>query len=146
MTDDEFDNLWSKLVDRFHSQRNNLTNEEMLFYGVNVLRGSVPRSGFIGYFENNTGPVIAAARNGLSAMNLSRTSDILSRAQKIALGNEELPTDDLPISLIPHDSAELYDKESEKLELALSDVEDEFMEQEESIWNALILYASEHNL
>jgi len=117
-----------------------------VFYSVNLLRGSVSRSGFIGYFENNTGPHIRAAHAGLEEMGLNNVRDILHEAQKVTLGDWDLPTDDTPITVISHNSEEQYERESERIERALETVQKDFLKQEEYIWYTLLRYAAAHKL
>ena len=146
MTEEEFEKLWKDLVNRFFRNKSELTREELLFYAVNILRGSVPRSGFIGYFENNEGPTIMAAKEGLMEMNLQTGLKILEIAQEIIMGDSPLPTDDKPIMLLPHDTEEQYKKACEKLEFALHKVEKDFYEYEEKLWEGLLNYASDNQL
>lgn len=52
MTDKEFSEYWSKVVDKKFSNKQFLSKEENVFYVVNCLRGAIPRSSLVGYLEN----------------------------------------------------------------------------------------------
>lgn len=146
MNEENFEILWSRLVAVFHKEPKKLTHEEFIFYSVNSLRGSVPRSGFIGFFENNNVSVITAAHKGLAEMNLTNIAALLNRAQQIAIGNKRLPSDGSYIEVVPRDSEEEYEKESERLEHALYDVESAFYKYDDVLWDALGEYARKHQL
>lgn len=148
MTEDEFEAIWTNLVERSHNPDGPpLSQPERCFYTVNLLRGSVPRSGFIGYFENCTGPEIAAAHQGLRALGLQSTLDLLDQAQHVVLAGKPLPEDDSPIEIFPDSmTEEEFETESERIDEAVAPIEQEFYSHDEAIWNALCDYAESHQL
>lgn len=148
MTDNDFDALWRNLVERSHrSGSSPLTENERHFYAVNLLRGSVPRSGFIGYFENWKIAEIMAAYEGLRALNLESVLVLLERAQEVVLGGRPLPKDTTSLTIVSHSlSEEDYERESNRIESALSPIEEAFCQLEEEIWAALCTYADHHHL
>ena len=80
MTETDFESLWKNLVQRMHgADEPALSKHERHFYAVNLLRGSVPRSGFIGYFENWSGSEIADAYEGLRALELPSALELLEQ-------------------------------------------------------------------
>jgi hypothetical protein len=95
MTEKDFNALWTNLVERSHKAAGPpLSEDERRFYGVNLLRGSVPRSGFIGYFENWSTSEIDAAHEGLRALRL-----LPVLAQNTVLGGRPLPKDSSRIAV-----------------------------------------------
>jgi Domain of unknown function (DUF4375) len=148
MTDDAFDALWSNLVERSHRTGGiPLTEDERHFYAVNLLRGSVPRSGFIGYFENWKTSGILAAHTGLRALNLDAARTLLEKAQEVALDGRPLPKDATSLTIVSHTlSEEEYERESDRIEAALSPFEDAFCELDDEIWAALCEFAARHEL
>lgn len=124
-----------------------MTENERHFYAVNLLRGSVPRSGFIGYFENWTIAEILAAHEGLRLLNLDGARVLLERAQEVALDGRPLPEEATSLTIVSHSLTEKeYERESERIEAALSPIEDAFCELDDEIWAALCEFATRHNL
>lgn len=148
MTEDDFNALWTNLVERSHKAGGPpLSEDERRFYAVNLLRGSVPRSGFIGYFENWSASEIAAAHEGLRALNLLPVLALLEKAQNTVFGDRPLPKDSLPIEVIPNSlSEEEYERESNRIDEALIPIEEEFYKHDDEMWNALCEYADRHQL
>ena len=102
MTETDFESLWKNLVQRMHgADEPALSKHERHFYAVNLLRGSVPRSGFIGYFENWSGSEIADAYEGLRALELPSALELLEQAARIVLGGRPVPVDASPIEIFP---------------------------------------------
>src|SRR5687768_1712027 len=103
MTEEDFNALWTNLVKRSHKADGPpLSEHERRFYAVNLLRGSVPRSGFIGYFENWSALEIAAAHEGLRTLGLLPVLAVLERAQSTVLGGRPLPGDSSAIEVFPN--------------------------------------------
>jgi len=148
MTEEDFSALWTNLVERSHKADGPpLSEEERHFYAVNVLRGSVPRSGFIGYFENWSTSDIVAAHEGLRALRLLPVLDLLEKAQKTVLGGRPLPKESSRIVVFPSSMSEKeYEMESNRVDEALAPIEEEFYKRNDEIWNALRQYADEHQL
>ena len=143
MSEDDFNALWTSLVKRSRS----LSEHEWRFYAVNLLRGSIPRSGFIGYFENWSVSEIAAAHEGLRALQLRPVLALLERAQDIVLRGKPLPRDFSRVEVFPSSlTDEEYEKESSRIDEALAPIEEEFYRCDDQIWNALSDYADKHKL
>ena len=91
MTDEEFADYWSYLVEKMQtSTYNGLSKDERVFYSANILRGSVPRSGVVGYFENTECDVIRDAHHALSTLGLTNALKLLQDAQRIILEGDPL--------------------------------------------------------
>ena len=148
MTDDEFDRLWRNLVERSHrSGRAPLSEQEQHFYSVNLLRGAVPRSGFIGYFENSKSSEIADAKEGLREMKLDAVLSVLEEAQATVFGDTILPNDSTQLEIFPQSlTEEEYEDASDRLDERLTSIEEKLYEHEDEVWAALIAYADRHRL
>lgn len=148
MTDSEFKTLWTRLVAKKRGNDGDvLTKHERLFYAANWLRGSVPRSGFVGYYENSTGDEIRDAHQALETMSLGQCLDVLKQAQALILAGAELPDGARKVHVFPDDlSEEEYIEVSDKLDIALRSIEERFYECDDAIFAALCAYADEHNL
>jgi hypothetical protein len=148
MTEEGFNALWTNLVERSHkTDKPPLSQHERRFYAVNLLRGSVPRSGFIGYFENWRAADIAAAHEGLQALHLLPVLALLEKAQNAVLGDRALPNDSSPIAVFPNSlTEEEYERESNRIDAALDPIEKDFYKHDGEIWNALCEYADIHQL
>jgi hypothetical protein len=148
MTDDDFDALWTNLVERSHQPRRApLTADERVFYAVNLLRGSVPRSGFIGYFENWTGAEISAAHRGLRVLELETALGLLTAAQTLVLGDQPLPDEAVSLTVFPDSlSEEEHEEASSRLDEALTPIEEQFYPLDDEIYEALCSFADTHRL
>jgi len=148
MTETDFESLWKSLVTRTHGTDGPpLSKHERDFYAVNLLRGSVPRSGFIGYFENWSGAEIADAYEGLRALRLQSVLALLEEAARIVLGDRPLPSDASCITVFPDSLTDAeYEQASSRMDEALGPIEAKFCEHDEEIWNALCDYADAHQL
>ncbi len=146
MTEAEFESLWKNLVMRVHGTEGPpLSKQERHFYAVNLLRGSVPRSGFIGYFENWSGREIADAFEGLAALRLQSVLALLERASRIVFEGRPIPIDSSPIAIFPDSLTEAeYDQASKQMDEALTPIEVELCELDEQIWAALCDHADAH--
>ncbi len=146
MTETDFESLWKNLVQRMHgADEPALSKHERHFYAVNLLRGSVPRSGFIGYFENWSGSEIADAYEGLRALELPSALELLEQAARIVLGGRPVPVDASPIEIFPASlTAAEYEQASNRMDQALTPIEAEFCALDETIWAALCDYADLH--
>ncbi|MHC2071119.1 DMP19 family protein [Bremerella sp. T1] len=148
MQEEEFDILWANLVERsFQPDSIPLSECERNFYAVNLLRGSVPRSGFVGFFENFSGQEILDAHAGLKALGLETVLALLEKAEATALRDKPLLPSASPMELIPSSlSEDEYEQEMDRLDEALGPVTQEFYAQDGSIWDALCRYADENDL
>lgn len=148
MTDDDFDALWTNLVQRSHQPMHTaLTADERVFYAVNLLRGSVPRSGFIGYFENWSGADISAAHRGLRVLGLETASRLLAAAQTLVLGDQPLPDDAVSLTVFPDSlTEEEHEEMSDRLDKALDPIEKQFYPLDDEIYEALCSFADVHQL
>ena len=148
MTEQEFDELWEYLVHRYYSDESNrLSHHESIFYSLNILRGSVPRSGFIGYFENSTGANILLTIKALKELGLSEVLKILDEAISIAIKGKALQNSDSPIKLFPDLlSEEEYESEIEKLEQKLTPLENRFYQHDNLLWKVLCEFADNNKL
>ncbi|PQO26000.1 hypothetical protein C5Y96_21350 [Blastopirellula marina] len=148
MQEEDFDILWANLVERSYKPGSAALSEcEWNFYAVNLLRGSVPRSGFIGYFENFTGQEILDAHAGLKALGLDSVLALLEKAEAVVLGGKPILPSASPLEIIPSSlTEEEYEQAIDRMDEALGPVSEAFYAQEESIWNALCQYADENNL
>ncbi len=147
MTDEEFTDYWKFLVEKKHSTKAALSSDERVFYAANIFRGSVPRSGLIGYFENTKGDVIRDAHHALVTLGLSEVLRLLQDAEKIVLNGAPLPETDQFVSLFD------YDLPEEELELArdalddrVSHIQGQLYLQDQAIFVALCRFADEKRL
>lgn len=148
MNEEDFDVLWANLVERsFQPGSVPLSQCERNFYAVNLLRGSVPRSGFLGYFENFSGQEILATHAGLKALGLDLVLSLLEKAETIVFGDQPIPPSESPMEIIPASLTEdKYEQAMARLDEALDPVTEEFYAQEERIWDAMCKYADENDL
>lgn len=148
MTDDDFDALWTNLVERAHKPMlTALTADERVFYAVNLLRGSVPRSGFIGYFENWSGADISAAHRGLRVLGLETASRLLTEAQTLVLGDQPLRDEAVPLTVFPDSlTKDEHEEASNRLDEALTPIEKQFYPLDDEIYEALCSFADVHQL
>jgi hypothetical protein len=85
MTDKEFEDYWAYLVEKRHSAKAALSCDERVFYAANLLRGSVPRDGLIGYFENTECDAIREAHHALATLGVPEALRLLQAAQEIVV-------------------------------------------------------------
>jgi|GEM_PF-2085337 hypothetical protein len=148
MTDADFTAFWKYLVSKkYGNPPSPLTENERLFYGANWLRGSVPRSGFIGYFENSTGDDIKAAHEALRSMQLKDGLFLLQRAQYLVLGDRPLKIGSEQIDVFPEElTGKEREKASDELDRALRPIEEAFYKLDDDIYEALCTFADQHGL
>ena len=137
MTVQEFETLWTNLVNRTYDENAvPLSGEEKLFYVINRLRGAVPRSGFLGYFENSTGEQIQLTLEALKELELSKGLKILQDAINIVWKNDYLPSTNSSLELFPDSlSEEEAENASNRFDEKLTPIEDDFNEYEDRIKN-----------
>lgn len=147
MTDHEFEDYWFFLVKKKHSAEMPLSSDERIFYSANMLRGSVPRSGLIGYFENTSCDVIRDAHESLVRLKLHEALKLLQDAQRIVMNGHPLPETDQCLTLYDDNLSEAdLEKTMDDLDDRVSDIEDQLLLQDEPIYEALCRFADEKNL
>lgn len=147
MTDEEFTNFWRFLVEKKYSTKAELSSDERVFYAANIFRGSVPRSGLIGYFENTECDVIRDAHNALVTLGLSESLRILQEAQQIFLNGAPLPDTDQFVTLFDYDLPEQeLESAMDDLENRVSDLQDQLYLQDQAIFDSLCRFADEKRL
>jgi hypothetical protein len=147
MTDKDFADYWAFLVEKKYSTKAVLSSDERAFFAANIFRGSVPRSGLIGYFENTGCDVIRDAHLALAMLGLPEALTLLHDAQEIVLNGRPLPETDQCITLFDFDLPE------EELEQAMKDLDERVRSvqiqlylQDQPIFDALCRFADERNL
>jgi len=124
-----------------------LSKQERHFYCVNFLRGSVSRSGFIGYFENSTYQDIADAYDGLEILDLQPVLSLFEKAKDIVLGNKHLPKEKSPVIVFPDSlTEEEYEEAANLMDKSLLPIQEEFYKYDEILYSALCEYADRHQL
>src|SRR5690606_5398753 len=124
-----------------------LSRDERLFYAANTFRGSVPRSGLIGYFENTECNVIRDAHHALAALGLSEALSLLQEAQEIVLNGQALPETDQCVALFDYDlPEEELERAMDNLDEKVQDVQNQLYLQDDAIFDSLCRFASERNL
>jgi hypothetical protein len=148
MNEEQFSKYWEHLVQKKYGERDSeLSVNEQIFYSVNIIRGSVPRSGFLGYFENENSNMITHAIEGLKLLHLPEALTILEKALMVIIGNKPLPSKNEPLDIYADTLTEdEYDELSDKLDLALQPFEEDFLEFDEQIFNSLCDFAEENKL
>jgi hypothetical protein len=148
MTDEEFADYWTFLVKRKHeSTFEDLSEDERIFYAANIFRGSVPRSGLIGYFENTECEVIRGTHHALSMLGLSDALKLLQDAQRIILKGDPLPETDQFVTLfncdLPEDEVE---KAIDDLDGLVQDFQYQLYLQNQAIFDSLCRFANQKKL
>lgn len=148
MKEEEFNVLWTSFVRRSHGDGSRPLSEcERHFYSVNLLRGSIPRSGFIAYFEGSTGQDILNAHGGLKALGLDSVLVLVEQAEALAFGGKPIPSDSSYVEIFSDSLTENeYEVAMDRLDEALGPISEEFYTQDEVIRDALCKYADENNL
>lgn len=148
MTDETFADYWEYLVDKIHrASYQAATADERIFYSANILRGSVPRSGIVGYFENTACDVIRDAHHALSTLGLPDALKHLQDAQQLILNGNPLPETASFVTLFDSSLAkEERDKALDDLDESVRDIEHQLGEQDEAIFDALCRFADEKSL
>lgn len=145
MTDDMFEDLWTNLVSRSAGDASNpLTRDERIFYSINLLRGSIPRSGFLGYFESCTQPDVKDALEGLTELQLNEVASILRTALNDVLGDKSLSDELTPIQVVsPLLDEEEYMRECDRIAARLQPLEMRLLDLDAAIFHALCQFASQ---
>ncbi len=148
MNDKEFTDYWTALVNKkYHSTPADLSRDERIFYCANTFRGSVPRSGLVGYFENNECDVIRDAHVAIAVLGLPDVLRLLEEAQTIILNGNPLPETDQYLNLydfsLPEE--EVY-KAMDDLDEKVQDIQNQLYLQNQAIYDALCRFADERSL
>lgn len=148
MTEKEFTDYWTTLVKKkYHSTPVELSRDERIFYCANIFRGSVPRSGLIGYFENNECDVIRDAHVALAVLGLPDALRLLEQAQSIILNGNPLPETDQYLTLfddrLPEEEVA---KAMDELDEKARDIQNQIYLQNQAIYDALCRFADERSL
>lgn len=148
MTDSEFAEYWTSLVRKKQlASYHGLSTDERIFYAANLLRGSVPRSGLIGYFENTDFDSIRDVEPALRVLGLGELLRILEDARRIVLQDREVVQSDRFLTLFDeHLSEEEEELARERLDECLRDFEERFNAQDRLFFDALCRFADSRNL
>ena len=88
--------LWWEIVDKVYNQEGGfakLTDDEKLYYAVNVLRGEVYNGGFNQYFDNSSGEYYRHAELGLIRLGATHSLSLLREAKVALFGSACVPKD-----------------------------------------------------
>lgn len=145
MNDDMFEDLWTNLVDRSTGDTSNpLTKDERIFYSINLLRGSIPSGGFLGYFEICTQRDIRDALEGLTELHLDEVASILRTALSNVLGDTPLSDELSPVQVVsPSLDEDEYIEECERIAARMQPLEKQLLDLDSAILRALYQLASE---
>jgi hypothetical protein len=148
MADEEFGDYWAFLVAKKHRSTNAaLSTDERMFYAANMFRGSVPRSGLIGYFENTECDVIRDAHHALAALGLPEALMLLQDAQRIILNGGPLPETGQFVTLFDYDlPEEELTQAMDDLDEKVRDVQSQLYLQDKAIFDSLCRFADERDL
>ena len=148
MTDEDFADYWTFLVKRKQeSTYDDLLEDERIFYAANIFRGSVLRSGLIGYFENTECEVIRGTHHALSMLGLSDALKLLQDSQRIILKGDPLPETDQFVTLFNYDlPEEEVEKAMDDLDRLVQDVQDQLYLQDQAIFDSLCRFADQRKL
>jgi hypothetical protein len=145
MTDDMFEDLWTNLVSRSAEDASNpLTRDERIFYSINLLRGSVPRSGLLGYFELCTQRDIKDALEGLTELHLNEVALILRTALNEVVGDTPLSDELTSVQIVsPSLNEEEYIQECDRIAAGMQPLEKQLIDLDSAILYALCQFASQ---
>jgi hypothetical protein len=147
MTDKEFADYWAFLVEKKFSTKAALSSDERAFYAANIFRGSIPRSGLIGYFENTECDVIRDAHDALAMLDLTDALKLLQDAQKTVLNGAPLPETDQCLTLFDDNlSEEELELAMDELDKRVGDIQNELYLQDQAIFDSLCRFADERSL
>jgi hypothetical protein len=146
MTDEEFADYWTVLVEKKHSTKAALSSDERVFYAANIFRGSVPRSGLIGYFENTECDVIRDAHHALAILGLPDALRLLQDAQRIVLNGDPLPETGQFVSLFDDLPEEELEQAMDDLDERVRDVHNQLYLHDQAIFDSLCRFANDRGL
>lgn len=147
MTDQEFEDYWAFLVKKKHWETATLSSDERVFYAANILRGSVPRSGLVGFFENTSCDIIRDAHDSLATLGLHEALTLLQDATRIVMNGHPLPETDQCLTLFDYDLPEAdLEKAMDELDENVGNIQDQLYLQDQLIFSALCRFADEKRL
>jgi hypothetical protein len=86
--------LWRELVDKVYKQDvgfSTLSDNEKLYYSVNVLSGEVYNGGFEQYFNNTSAEYYRNAEHGLVQLGATSSLKLLRQAKEQLFGSNQVP-------------------------------------------------------
>lgn len=86
--------LWRELVERVHHTElgfQGLTEEEKIYWSVNILVGEVNNGGFMQFFDNSSGDYFNYVEKGLIEFDAIKTLKIVYEAKKVIFGEKSVP-------------------------------------------------------
>jgi hypothetical protein len=86
--------LWRDLVEKVYNQEvgfNTLSDNEKLYYSVNVLSGEVYNGGFDQYFSNTSAEHYRIAERGLVQLGATSSIKLLRQAKEELFGSNQVP-------------------------------------------------------
>lgn len=148
MTEQEFGDYWTYLIDKKYQPGNaSLSEDERVFYAANSFRGSVPRSGLIGYFDDTECAEIWDAQRALAQLGLTEALQLLEAALRVVLHNQPLPNTQEFIKLFDDAlSEEEFERANEELDAQMQDLQEQLYLQDVPIYDALFRFADEKQL
>jgi hypothetical protein len=87
---------WRDLVKRVHTENGGLgclSDDEKIYFAVNVLNGEVFNGGFVQFFDNSSGEYYRHAELGLMQLGASDRLALLREAKNEIFGSDPVPTD-----------------------------------------------------
>lgn len=88
--------LWKELISKVHHTDggfNSLSEDEQLYFSVNVLSGEVYNGGFDQFFTNSSGAYYRKAELGLVRLGATHSLKILRQAKEKYFGSNNVPQD-----------------------------------------------------
>ena len=145
MTDEQFADYWRYLVEKVNrSTYHGLSKDERVFYSANILRGSVPRSGLVGYFENTECNVIRDVKHSLSTLGLSEVLKLIQDAEAVILRGNSLPETDQFLELFDEGlPAEELENAMDELDENVRDIERRLCLEDQALFEVLCRFADE---
>ena len=131
---------WRDLVNRVHhteSGFNSLTEDEKVYWSLNILIGEVNNGGFMQFFDNSSGAYYVYAEKGLIEFDAIKTLNILHKAKAVIFGNQTVPVDTEQRRLITSKN-DSWDE--------LGKLDDEFYKEPDDLYELLEKYAVNRKL
>lgn len=88
--------LWKELINKVHHTEGGfsfLSEEEQLYFAVNVLSGEVYNGGFDQFFTNSSGSYYRKAELGLVRLGATHSLKLLRQAKEKCFGSNNVPQD-----------------------------------------------------
>lgn len=132
--------FWRKLVDKVYDQKtgfSGLTDDEKLYYSVNVLSGEVYNGGFMQFFDNTSGEHYRHAELGLIRLNAIKSLKLLRKAKHELFGDQSVPKNQTQRWLVTQNSNQ---------EKVLDSLDTKFYEDPDNLGDKLEAFAQESGL